>query len=132
MQSVIVLNTLIFMHRIRHVPQALPQSVRLTVAENAPLPGDTHNTCFEWLQYHNNHFHIRSLFYKGPLLSIIPQISELTTLPALINPNIYKSNVRRELKNIQSQGNEEEWQANNFLLYNIPGLRKSLKKVNQL
>ena len=131
-QSVIVLNTLIFMHRIRHVPQALPQSVRLTVAENAPLPGDTHNTCFEWLQYHNNHFHIRSLFYKGPLLSIIPQISELTTLPALINPNIYKSNVRRELKNIQSQGNEEEWQANNFLLYNIPGLRKSLKKVNQL
>ena len=107
-QSVIVLNSLIFIHKIRHVPQALPQSVRLTGAENAPLPGAT-NTCFEWLQNHNNHFCIRSVFYKGPLLSITPQIAELTTLPALINPNIYRSNVRRELKNIQSQGSEEEW-----------------------
>ena len=43
------------------------------------------------------------------------------------NPKINKSSVRKVLKNLQSQGNEEEWQANNFLLYNIPGLRKSTK-----
>ena len=38
-QSVIVFITVIFMHRVRHVSQALPQSVRLilTVAEISPL-----------------------------------------------------------------------------------------------
>ena len=125
--SVIVLNALIFIHKIKHFPLALPRSIRLTVAENAPQPGDTHDTCFEWLQNFTNHFYLRSVFYKGPLLSIIPHISELNTPPALLNPKIYKSNVTKALKTIQSQGNEEEWQVNNFLLFNIPGLRKSLK-----
>ena len=96
-QSIIVLYSLIFEHRIMHVPQALPQSVKLTVSENAPLPGNTHNTCFEWLKITITTY-IRSVFYKGPLISIITQIAELTTLPALINPNIYWSNVRREVK----------------------------------
>ena len=125
-QSVIVLNTLIFMHKIRHFPLLLPQSVRLTVAENAPLPGATHNTCSEWLQCHNNPFHIKSLFYKGPLLTIIPQISELSTLPTLLNHKLYKTNIRTFLMNSQTQGNEVEWQADNFILNNIPGLRKSV------
>ena len=125
--SIIVLNTLIFIHKTRHFPQTLPSSIRLLIAENAPLPGDTHDTCFEWLQNHNNHFYNRSVFYKGPLLSIIPQMSDLTTLPTLLNLKIYRSNVRNALKLIQTQGNEEEWQINNFILYNIPGLRKSLK-----
>ena len=103
------------------------KTVRPTVAQNAPLPGDTYDTCLEWLQTHNKHFHNRSVFYRGPLLSIIPEISELTTLPSLINPKIYKSNVRKALKTVQSQGNEGEWQSNNFLLYNIPGLRKYVR-----
>ena len=63
-----------------------------------------------------------SAFIHNPI-----EISEQTTLPALINPNVYKSNVKSTLKSIQSHGSKEDYQAIYFI-YNIPGLGKSLKK----
>ena len=107
--SIVVLNAMIFIHKIEHFSLALHRSIRLTVAENAPQPSDTHDTCLKWLQNFTNHFHLRSVFYKGPLLSIIPHISELNTPPALLNPKIYKSNATKALKTIHCQGNEKEW-----------------------
>ena len=71
------------MHKARHFPLDLPRSVRKTVAENSPLPGATHESSNEWLPNLSYRLYTRSVFYKGPLLSIIPEISELVTPPIL-------------------------------------------------
>ena len=75
----IVLNALVFMHKARHFPLDLPRSLRKTVAENSPLSGATHESSNEWLRNLSYHLYTRSVFYKGPLMSIIPEISELVS-----------------------------------------------------
>ena len=113
--NVIVLNALVFMHKARHFPLDFPRSViKKTVAENSPLPGATHEWSNEWLQNLSYHLYTRSVFYKGPLLSIIPEILELVTPPTLLNVKIYKKDVRKALIKYQSSGDAEEWQSCNF------------------
>ena len=129
LQNVIVLNALVFMHKARHFPLDLPRSMRKTVAENWPLPGAPHESSNEWLQHISYHLYTRSVFYKGPLLSIIPKISELITPPTLLNAKIYKKDIRKALMKYQSSGDTKEWQSGNFLLFDIPGLRKSPKNL---
>ena len=130
--GVIVVNALIFMHKKRHFPLALPQSVKETIAENAPATGSSHDTNLEWLSNYNNHVYRNSLFFKGPLLSIIPEFSELQTNPSLFNLDIYKNDVKKFLLKIQGRG-DHEWCTNNFPLYNIPGLRKApLRQANNI
>ena len=120
----IVVNSLLFMHKQKHFPLALPQSVKQTIPFNAPAPGSNHDTNLEWLSMYNNHIYRNSLFFKGPLLSIIPEFADLITPPSLLNLDIYKKEVKKLLLTIQARGNEE-WCASNFPLYNIPGLRKA-------
>ena len=64
-----------------------------------------------------------STIFKGPLLSLIPEISELLTHPSPLNLNIYKNYLKKFLLQIQSR--DDEWFTNNFLLCNIPGLRRA-------
>ena len=73
--------------------------------------------------------HTFSFFYKGPQLSIILELSELVTPPTLFNSKIYKKDGRKALIKYQSSGDAEEWQSGNFLLFNIPGLRKSPRNI---
>ena len=89
-QNVIVLNALVFMHKAMHFTLDLPRSVIKAVAENSPFPGETHESSIEWLQNLSYCLYTRSVFYKGPLLSIIPEISELVTPPTMFNAKIYK------------------------------------------
>ena len=113
-QNVIVLNALVFelfMHKARHFPLDLPPSVRKTVAENSPIPGATNESSNEWLQNLSYHLYTRLVFYKGPLLSIIPEISELVTPPTLFNAKIYKKDVQKTLIKYQSSGDAKEWQS---------------------
>ena len=65
-----------------------------TIADNAPLPGAIHESSSDWHQNFNNHLNTRSVFYKGPLLSIIPAFVDLVTLPNLLNIKIYKKDVK--------------------------------------
>ena len=123
-QGVIVTNSLLFMHKQKHFPLALPRSVKLTIASNAPVPGSNHDTNLEWLSKYNNHVYRNSLFFKGPLLSVIPEFADLITPPNLLNFDCYKKDVKKLLLSTQAIGNDE-WCANNFRLYNIPGLRKT-------
>ena len=127
-QGVVVKNALIFMHKVKYFPGALPASVKETIARDAPIPGSNHETCEQWLNNFGDMFHRKSLFYKGPLLSVVPEVSQLTTPTALLSINAYKNNVKRFLLQLQGRGDVDEWQADNFLLYNIQGLRKSIRQ----
>ena len=126
--GVIVTNTLLFMHKVRHFSHTLPPSVLHTIAKNSPSPGSTFESCQDWLNYINNHIFFKSVFFKGPLLSIIPEISVYIVRQSLFSLNFYKSSIKRHLLNVQSLG-LEEWKSDNFLLYNIPGLRSSLRET---
>ena len=123
--GVIVKNALLFLHKLRHFSHTLPPSVQCTIAENSPSPGSTFETCQDWLNYTNNHIFLKSVFFKGPMLSIIPEISQKLVQRSLYSLNFYKSSIKQHILNVHSLGTEE-WQSDNFLLYNINGLRKSL------
>ena len=34
-----------FIHKVRYFPGSLPESIRITIAEDSPLPGANHLTC---------------------------------------------------------------------------------------
>ena len=129
-QGVIALNALMFIHKVRHFPLSLPRSLRDTIPVHAPIPGSTHETCEVWLSTFNNPQFRSSLFYKGPTLSIIPDIALLTTPGSLLKIKTYKSNVKSFLLKLQSEGTESEWQPSNLILNNIPGLRRSARIDN--
>ena len=81
--GVIVLNALFFLHKTRHFPRALPESINDTINKYSQVSGADIETNFEWLLKYNNHIFRPSVFFKGPLLSLIPQILEQLTPPCL-------------------------------------------------
>ena len=62
----IVTNALLFIYKIRYIPSLLPISVRLVIADDAPIPGSTYETIYGVTVYR------KSVLFKGPLLSINP------------------------------------------------------------
>ena len=126
--GIIIKNALVFMHKIRHFPKLLPQSIRETIASNAPIIGSDHESCHTWLEIYGRIPYCQSMFYKGPLLAITQENISATTLPSLFSLNIYKNSVKRLLLNLQNQGDSDDWPS--FLLYNIPGLRRSIRVHN--
>ena len=52
---------------------------------------------------------------------------KLMTPSALLSMKAFKTNVKRVLLELQGRGDAVEWQADNFLIYNISGLRKSAR-----
>ena len=124
-QCVIAKNALIFMHKVNQLPRELPKSIRETIPQNAPLVNPDHENCREWLAEYGSSIYNKSIFYKGPLL-YSKYISERTLSPAsFISIKPFKNNVKRILLGLQAQGDVDEWQNNNFILYNICGLRMS-------
>ena len=127
--SIIVKNALIFMHKIRHFPNMLPISVKNTIADNAPIiAGSNHEDNNSWYESYGITSYKSTVFYKGPLLAISEHNTTATTLASLISLNVYKREVKCLLTDLQNQGGGEEWP--NFLLYNIPGLRRSQRMRN--
>ena len=121
--GIIVKNTLIYMRKIYNFPACLPESVRDIIASDAPTLGSDHETSSSWLSKFANSCYRNSIQYKGPLLYSDPLCQNL------ISPTIkaYKNCVKRLLCEIQSKGVTEEWEGENFWLYNVRGLRKSLR-----
>ena len=112
-------------HHRQNETLALPDSVASTIHERAPKPGSTHETNQDWHELHcTNHFRT-SLFYKGPLLFADFATNELLSCSILS----FKNCTKRLLTNIQSSGDLEEWQTENFKLYNVPGLRRSNRNI---
>ena len=123
--GIIIKNALMFMHKVKNLPTTLPLAVRATIAADAPTIGSDHVTCKEWLDNYGDSYHNKSLFFKGPLLTLDATIVALATPPTLFSILPYKSNVTRMLLDVQARGDSNEWEAGNFLLYNISGLRRS-------
>ena len=114
------------MHKINNFERLLPISIRETIANDAPSRGSDHVTCQGWLAEFGTNSYRNSLFFKGPLLYIDPACSQLLSSPtSILSVNAYKTNLKRLLLDIQNKGDRNEWQSDNFLLYNINGLRKS-------
>ena len=68
--GIIVRNTLLFMHKVKHFPSSLLPSIRETVPDNAPTIGSDHDNCSAWLQKYGQTWYTSSIFGKGPLLTI--------------------------------------------------------------
>ena len=113
------------MHKVKNNPRLLPVSVRETIAPDAPSEGSDHEMCKSWLTKYGAVHYRNSIFYKGPLLTADQKCSVILTPTARLSIKAFKSNVKRGLLSVQSQGDENEWQMDNFLLFNIAGLRKS-------
>ena len=68
--GVIVMNALLFMHKIMYFSKLLPSSIVNTLPENIPKIGQTHHDCLDWLSICNNipyqaSLYQASLFNKG-------------------------------------------------------------------
>ena len=129
--AVIVKFTLIFLHKVYNLPHLVPSSVRETIASDAPTLNSNHETSSEWLNIYGTNTYRKSVFFKGPLIYINSETIQCLTAGSTLSINSYKNNVKRGLLKLQSEGDKVEWQPDNFLLYNIRGLRNS-QRLNNL
>ncbi|KAL5253023.1 hypothetical protein ACHWQZ_G015697 [Mnemiopsis leidyi] len=127
--NVIVKNALTLMHKVKNMPGLLPNSIKALFSVNIPITNSTYENCEEWLSTYNTPTFRQSIFYKGPMLSITEHSNTITIPSSLFSINIFKNSAKRELIKLQSAGNDENWPT--FLLYDIPGLRKSPRENGQ-
>ena len=127
MHGVIVTNALLFIYKIRCIPSLLPISVRLVIADDAPIPGSTYETSHAWLTIYGDTVYRKSVFFKGPLLSINPNFIDTIFPETTVDVKVIKRKLKCAMFDIQSMGENEEWTAKNFILNNIPGLRSSAR-----
>ena len=125
--GVIVTNALLFIYKIRYIPSLLPISVRLVIADDAPIPGSTYETSNAWLTIYGDTVYRKSVFFKGPLLSTNPNFIDTIYPETTVDVKVIKRKLKCVMFDIQSMGENEEWTANNFILNNIPGLRSSAR-----
>ena len=127
--NIILKNILIFVNKIHVYPNMLPVSVRQTVSPDSPSPNltstDYHN---EWFTKYSSTPYNTSIFFKGPLLytNIMNNNSELN-ISNIFKPESYKRSIKTYIIKTQSSGNNIEWVSENFLLTNLPGIRKSTR-----
>ena len=126
--GVIVMNALLFMHKIAYFPKLLPPSIVNTLPENIPKIEQTHHDCLDWLNTYNNIPYRSSVFSKGPLLTLSDENSSILSTETKSSINLYKKSVKRMLlANQHGSADDDEWPE--FLLHKINGLRKSARNV---
>ena len=131
--GIVVRNTLILMHKIKHFPSTVPKSIKnlFPDIDNLPSFQSTYEESEGWLNTYGGPTFRSSIFFKGPLLSI----SEtnkciLVNLSSLFSLKVYKAASKRKLIEEQSRGGEDNaWP--NFLLHTIRGLRQSNRLADQ-
>ena len=94
--------------------------------------GSTFETCENWLKIYNTNIYNKSVFYKGPLLSAMTKLNEIVSSARFISIKSYKANIKQALLAIQSSHDACEWVNDNFILYNIAGLRKSSRHAEKI
>ena len=126
--GIIALNSLLFIEKIRNFSHMIPQSISSTVALDAPDRDSTFESSSDWLNMYNTNIYRSSVFFKGPLLSRITNFSNIlgTNKSSIFT---IKNRLKTELLNIQSKGDESEWESQNCILSNIPGMRRSNRNI---
>ena len=119
------------MHRVRHFPESLPQSVRETIASNAPTELCDHDMCAEWLSEYGNKCYSGSVFFKGPLLYADTRFATLVNTATLLTYKHYRTHAKTMLLGLQRAGDPESWQADNLILNTVNGLRKSKRLLSR-
>ena len=129
--NIIVKNALIYMHKLKNMPQLLPTSIKNMIPPHAPLFAIDleSDSTKQWSEAYSQIPYKNSVFYKGPLLAISQANIKATSLPSLFNLNIYKRSIKSLLIEQQSEGPIDEWPC--FMLHSIAGLRKSKRKYTQ-
>ena len=129
--SIIVRNVQIFMHKVFDIPHKLPLSVRNTISPLAPRSRSEsdHETSQTWLENFGTHIFRKSIFFKGPLIFIHPSSEKLLTPTACLFLNVYKNEAKRSILKSQALGDENDWKTSEFLLYDIQGLRRSKRNL---
>ena len=125
--SIIVKNAISFMHRTKHFPNSYPPSITQIIPQNAPTIGSDHMSAAEWLDTYGTQIYRPSIFYKGPLLTITPYYTSSLAIPSYLSYKTHALTTKSIMLTQQSDGNDDDWP--NFLLYGIPGLRRS-NRVN--
>ena len=122
--NIIAFNALLFLHKANNYPSLLPTSIRSTISDESPRPGSNYETCGDWLSTYGNHIYANSFFFKGPLILTNSMINENLSPASFVTLKAYKNNIKQAILLRQSLGDVNEWQTNNFVLYNTSGLRK--------
>ena len=123
--NIVAFNALLLLHKVKYFPSLVPSSVRSTISEESPEPDSNYETCENWLKTYGNHIYANSLFFKGPLILVNSMINENLSPESFKTIKAYKRNVKQALLIRQGDGDVNEWETNNFVLYNTSGLRKS-------
>ena len=118
------------MLKAKHFSTLLPQSVRQLITENAPTAGSNYDddSMPQWMENYNTTYYRASIFFKGPIF-----YSEIIAVLNPMNPHSihsYKKCITDYLLKIQSQGDDSDWTAENFKLYNPKGIRQSERNLN--
>ena len=124
--GVIVANALQFIYKIRYISSLLPISVRLVIADNAPIPGSTYEKSNVWLTIYIWGYCLSQIcIFQGLLINLnfIDNIYPETT----VDVKVIKRKLKCAMFDIQSLGEKEEQTANNFIFNIIPGLRSSAR-----
>ena len=129
--NIITKNALIFIHKLNHFPDLLPESVRDTISHSRPVSRNIETDAAAWqLAYGSVHFK-RSLFFKGPLLYV--QDLNLSLIDSNIMLSVsfhyYKTAIKRELLKSQIGNDTDDWPP--FLLNHVQGLRSSSRIRDQ-
>ena len=120
------------MNKIANFPRTLPSSVSSTIPDSAPsrLFPATHETCTAWLDKYNTQNYRTSVFFKGPLMYIDQAVDRVITPKSVQSVKAFKTESKRVMLNLQKEGSDNDWSETKFLLYNLSGLRKSNRTVN--
>ena len=105
-QSIIVKNALVFMHKLKNFPSLVPPSIKKTIPNSAPIfnVADPDSSLTpQWSDEYGKHPYNNSVFYKGPLLAINRYSVAATSLPSLFNLNIYKKCIKNMLIDQQTR-----------------------------
>ena len=130
-QNVILKNMLIFVNNYFNFPGTLPVFVKHSIAVNIPVPNTTPDNYFDWYSTYNSIPYNKSVFFKAPLV-YFHIMSESIHLQSIKTQNAYKQRIKTHLCEVQSSGDNDEWQNVNFKLIQIKGLRQSNRIQNQI
>ena len=137
--SIILTNLLVFMFKYNYFKHFLPLSVAEIILPNAPRPNINIDCCKDWLTSHKTEVARNAVSFKGPLffLKYLPCIESTYTQNTKsynTSVNTFKSYAKSFVFDLQSQGNEDEWEGINIPLHYVPGLprgsRTNIPSIN--